>query len=359
SLLRTGMSEEASQRAIETVERNARAQAQLIDDLLDISRIISGKLRLNVTSVELERLIQAAVETVRPAADAKGIRLQILIDPEAGPVSGDAGRLQQVFWNLLSNAVKFTPRHGNVQIRLERVESHVEISVTDTGNGIAIEFLPYVFDRFRQADQASTRTQGGLGLGLSIVRQIVEMHGGTVSVNSEGEGMGATFTVALPRLSAIPRHREAEQNREHSQLSDEFVSIDCAPELNGLRILVVDDEADARDLLREVLEMCGSEVVTMSTAAEALETLRKGNFDVLVSDIGMPNEDGYSLIEKVRSLPEAEGGRTAAIALTAYARVEDRIRALKAGFQTHLPKPVEPVELAAMVASLAKGRKKR
>jgi len=356
SLLRTGMAPEASARAIETVERNARAQAQLIDDLLDISRIISGKLRLDVTNVDLERLIHAAVETTRPAAEAKSIRLQVLIDPNAGPVSGDAGRLQQVFWNLLNNAVKFTPKSGRVQIRLERVNSHVEFTVSDTGNGIAPEFLPYVFDRFRQADQATTRAEGGLGLGLSIVRQIVEMHGGTVSVESEGEGKGSTFSVLLPRLAAVPRHRNIEEERKHPKVSDdEFVSIDCAPELDGLRVLVVDDEADARDLLQEVLEMCGSEVVTTSTAAEALETLRNGKFDVLVSDIGMPNEDGYTLIEKVRLLSDAEGGRTPAIALTAYARVEDRIRALKAGFQAHLPKPVEPVELAAVVASLASG----
>lgn len=355
SLLRSGLSPEASERAIETVERNARAQAQLIDDLLDISRIISGKLRLDVTNVELERLIHSALETVRPAADAKNVRLQVLIDPNAGPVSGDAGRLQQVFWNLLGNAVKFTPKGGRVQIKLERVNSHVEISVSDTGNGIAPEFLPYVFDRFRQADQATTRTQGGLGLGLSIVRQIVEMHGGTIRVESEGEGKGSTFFILLPRLAAFPRHRDTEQVREHPKVSDEFVSIDCAPELDGLRVLIVDDEADARDLLQEVLEMCGSEVVTSDTAAEALTEIRGGKFDVLISDIGMPGEDGYSLIEKVRSLTDAEGGRTPAIALTAYARVEDRIRALKAGFQAHLPKPVEPVELAAVVASLANG----
>ncbi len=357
SLLRSRvMTTEATERAIETVERNARAQAQLIDDLLDISRIISGKLRLDVTKVHLDRLIDAAIEAVRPAAEAKGIRLQSLVDPAAGLVSGDAGRLQQVFWNLLSNSVKFTPKNGRVQIRLERVNSHVEISVTDTGNGIAPEFIPYVFDRFRQADQATTRVQGGLGLGLSIVRQIVEMHGGTVSVESEGEGKGSTFTVMLPRLAAVPRHREIVDARKHPKASDDdFVAIDCAPELDGLRVLVVDDEADARDLLREVLEVCGSDVVTTSTAAEALETLRTGKFDVLVSDIGMPNEDGYTLIEKVRALTDAEGGRTPAIALTAYARVEDRIRALKSGFQAHLPKPVEPVELAAVVASLANG----
>lgn len=350
------MTAEASERAIETVERNARAQAQLIDDLLDISRIISGKLRLEVTKVHLDRIINAAAETVRPAAEAKGIDVQVLIDPDAGPVSGDAGRLQQVFWNLLSNAVKFTPKSGRVQIRLERVNSHVEVSVSDNGKGIAPEFIPYVFDRFRQANQATTRIEGGLGLGLSIVRQIVEMHGGTVSAESEGEGKGSHFTVRLPRLAAIPRHRETGDGREHPRVSEvDFVSIDCAPELDGLRVLVVDDEPDARDLLREVLEVCGSDVATASTAAEALEALTGGKFDVIVSDIGMPNEDGYTLIEKVRALPDSEGGRTPAIALTAYARVEDRIRALKAGFQAHLPKPVEPVELAAVVASLANG----
>lgn len=357
SLLRSRvLPAEAAERAIETVERNARAQAQLIDDLLDISRIISGKLRLEVTKVNLDRLIHAAVEAVRPAAEAKGIQMQTLIDPDAGPVSGDAGRLQQVFWNLLSNSVKFTPKNGRVQVRLERVNSHLEISVADNGNGIQPEFIPHVFDRFRQADQATTRIQGGLGLGLSIVRQIVEMHGGTVSVASEGLGKGSTFTVLLPRLPAIPRHQQVAEERKHPKASDDdFVSIDCAPELDGLRVLVVDDEADARELLKEVLVICGSDVVTTGTAAEALEILRSGKFDVLVSDIGMPIEDGYTLIEKVRSLPDDEGGRIPAIALTAYARVEDRIRALKAGFQAHLPKPVEPVELAAVVASLANG----
>ena len=354
-ILRSGASPEASDRAIETIERSARAQAQLIDDLLDISRIISGKLRLEVADVELDGLIRSSVETVRPAADAKGVDLKVLIDPDAGPVSGDAGRLQQVFWNLLSNAVKFTPKGGRVQIKLERVDSHVEFSVADNGEGIAPEFLPFVFDRFRQADQAITRAQGGLGLGLSIVRQIVEMHGGTVRVESEGEGRGSTFSVLLPRLAVIPRHRGVEQVGKQPRAPGDFVSIDCAPELDGLRVLVVDDEPDARDLLREVLEMCGSEVVTSGSAAEALAEIRSGGFNVLVSDIGMPGRDGYSLIEEVRSLTDAEGGRTPAIALTAYARVEDRIRALKAGFQAHLPKPVEPVELAAMVASLANG----
>jgi len=355
-LLRSGkVTGEASIRAIATVERNARSQSQLIDDLLDISRIITGKLRLEIRTIELSSVIEAAVDAVRPAAEAKDIRLQILLDTKAGPVSGDADRLQQIFWNLLSNAVKFTPKGGRVQVRLERVNSHVEITVSDSGEGIEPEFLPHVFDRFRQADQTTTRRQGGLGLGLSIVRQLVEMHGGTVHAESEGEGKGTNFIVNLPRLAATPINEKRKEERVHPTASEEFISLDCAPELSGLRILVVDDEADARELLKEVLEMCSAEVTTTSTATEALFALENENFDVLVSDIGMPEEDGYTLIKKVRSLPKDKGGRIPAVALTAYARVEDRVRALTAGFQVHVPKPVEPVELAAVVASLAKG----
>ncbi|MDQ3322712.1 MAG: PAS domain S-box protein [Acidobacteriota bacterium] len=356
SLLRSGrLDTEASVRALETVERNARAQSQLIDDLLDISRIITGRLRLSVHTIELAAVIESSVEAVRPAAEAKEIRLQTLIDPKAGPISGDADRLQQIFWNLLSNAVKFTQKRGRVQIRLEQINSHVEITVSDTGKGIASEFIPHVFDRFRQADQTTTRRQGGLGLGLSIARQLVEMHGGTIRAESEGEEKGTSFVVKLPRLIAVPRAAKEKEKRVHPTASKEFLSIDCAPELTGLRILIVDDEADARALLRQMLEMCGSKVTTTSSAAEALDRLKSGVFDVLVSDIGMPEEDGYTLIGKVRLLPAEKGGRIPAVALTAYARIEDRVRSLTAGFQVHVPKPVEPVELAAVVASLAKG----
>lgn len=355
NILRGGkMDGETSARALETIERNARFQAQLIDDLLDISRIITGKLRLEIQKIELSTVIEAAVDAVRPAADAKNIRLQTLLDSEVGFISGDANRLQQVIWNLLSNAVKFTPKAGRVQVRLERINSHVEITVSDTGEGIAPEFLPFVFDRFRQADQTSTRRQGGLGLGLSIVRQLVEMHGGTVDVQSAGEGKGTSFNVNLPRLIAVPKS-EGEKEKRFHPTTDGYVQFDCAPELTGLNVLVVDDEADSRELLRMVLEQCGSKVASAGSSAEALQALDKETFDVLISDIGMPEEDGYTLINKIRSLPKEKGGRIPAIALTAYARVEDRVRALNAGFQAHVPKPVEAVELAAIVANLVNG----
>ena len=355
NLLRSGkLAPEASSRALETVERNARSQAKLIDDLLDISRIITGKLRLEINTVELSDIIRSAVDAVRPAAEAKSIRLQTLLDTNVGPISGDGNRLQQVVWNLLTNAVKFTPKGGQVQARLERVNSHVEIIVSDTGQGIDAEFLPFVFDRFRQADQTSTRQQGGLGLGLSIVRQIVEMHGGTVTVESEGEDSGTNFVVKLPRMAALPRAETENEKRIHPT-SDRHFQFECAPEMTGLRILVVDDEPDSRELLRAVLEQCGSKVTTASSSAEAINFLENGAFDILLSDIGMPDEDGYTLIGKVRALPKEKGGHIPAVALTAYARVEDRIRTLKAGFQIHVSKPVEPMELAAVVSSLAAG----
>jgi PAS domain S-box-containing protein len=349
-LLRLGqLGERSATDALETIERNARAQSQLIDDLLDVSRIIAGKLRLDVSTVDLAQVIEAAVGAVRPAAEAKNMRLQVLLDPQVGPISGDADRLQQVVWNLLTNAVKFTPKGGRVQVRLERINSHVEIAVSDTGKGIDSEFLPHVFDRFRQADQKSTRAHGGLGLGLSIVRQLVELHGGSVHAESEGEGQGATFVVQLPLM--VVRRGVEQQGRRHPTAGGSMV-LDCPPQLDRLRILVVDDEEDTRDLLRTALEQCGSEVVTAGSAMEALEALEKSKPDVLISDIGMPEEDGYALIRKVRALSAARGGKVPAIALTAYARTEDRVRALVAGFQVHLPKPIEPVELVAVVASL-------
>jgi PAS domain S-box-containing protein len=354
NLLRNGnMDSQAATNAVQVIERNARSQSQLIDDLLDVSRIITGKLRLEIRSIELSSVIEAAVDAVRPAADAKNIRLQTILDTKTATISGDAERLQQVVWNLLSNAVKFTPKNGRVQVRLERVNSHVEITVSDTGKGIEPEFLAYVFDRFRQADQTSSRAQGGLGLGLSIVRQLVEMHGGTVQVESEGENRGSSFIVNLPLSIASPR-AENEEERFHPTISKKFVSLDCAPELNGLRVLIVDDEADSRELLQLILEECGSEVKAAGSAKEALLALTEERFDVLVSDIGMPEFDGYYLIKEVRALPAENNGRIPAVALTAYARIEDRVRALTSGFQVHAAKPVEPVELAAIVASLAK-----
>ena len=352
SLLRSGrLTEEAKGKAFETLYNSSRAQAQLIDDLLDVSRIITGKLRLEVQTVDLPGLIDSAVEAVRPAADAKDIRLHVITDPHAGPVSGDPGRLQQVMWNLLSNSVKYTPKHGRVYVKLEQVNSHVEVSVSDTGIGIDPSFLPRIFERFTQWEPAPHRGRAGLGLGLSIVQHLVEMHGGTVKAESEGVGQGSRFTVALPRLPVLPKTQSA-QLREHPASSFAFISLDAAPDLQGLNILVVDDEPEARVLIQEVLELCGAKVEQCGNAAKAFELLSSSGFDVLVSDIGMPDQDGYALIERVRSLPHAEGGGIPAVALTAYARVEDRVRALKAGFQAHLPKPIEPVELAAVVASI-------
>jgi len=350
SMLGTGRLDDAmAARALNTIHRNARSQVQLIDDLLDVSRIITGKLRLDVSTTELAQVIEAAVDAVRPAAEARNIRLQVLLDPQVGPVSGDPDRLQQVVWNLLTNAVKFTPKGGRVQVRLERINSHVEITVSDSGRGIDSEFLPHVFDRFRQADQKSTRAHGGLGLGLSIVRQLVELHGGSVHAESDGEGQGATFVVQLPLM--VMRRGVEQQERRHPTAGGSM-ALDCPPQLDNLRVLIVDDEEDTRDLLRVALEQCGSKVVTAGSAMEALEALEKTKPDVLISDIGMPEEDGYALISKVRALSAARGGKVPAIALTAYARTEDRVRALMAGFQVHLPKPIEPVELMAVVASL-------
>jgi PAS domain S-box-containing protein len=351
-LLRSGQLDRASaENALEVIERSARSQTQLIDDLLDVSRIITGKLRLDVRAVDLGSVITAAADSVRPAAEAKGIHLQTLLDPSAGAISGDAARLQQVVWNLLSNAIKFTPKGGRVQVRLERAGSQVELTVSDTGKGIKPEFLPFVFDRFRQADQSYTRAHGGLGLGLAIVRQLVEMHGGTVRVASRGEGLGAAFTVELPLLPV--RVEEPGEAESAYPAAGSGVGLECPPQLEGLRVLVVDDEPDTLEMLAAVLAGCGARVVATRSAAEALELVERERPDVMVSDIGMPEEDGISLIRKVRALPEARGGRTPAAALTAYAREEDRIRALRAGFQIYVPKPVSPSELATVVANLA------
>ncbi|KFE70808.1 PAS domain-containing hybrid sensor histidine kinase/response regulator [Hyalangium minutum] len=349
-ILRTGnLSEEKRERALATVERNARTQAQLIEDLLDVSRILAGKLKLEVSFVELRSVVEQALETVRPAAEARDIRLQAALDSTSG-VMGDATRLQQVVWNLLSNAVKFTPKRGRVQVLLERRDSSVEVTVADTGRGIPKHFLPHVFERFRQEDGGTTRQEGGLGLGLSIVKHLVEAHGGSVSVTSEGEGKGAVFVVRLPL--AVARSREAYVPPALQEVA-ERAGLTCPPELTGLRILVVDDEADAREMLRAMLEGCKAVVRTASSAQEGLRVLQEEPQDLLVSDIGMPREDGYTFIRKVRALPMGSSGRLPAVALTAYARVEDRTRALLAGFQSHVPKPVEPIELLAVLASLA------
>jgi PAS domain S-box-containing protein len=343
--------EEEMQQGLDTIERNARIQTKLIEDLLDMSRIISGKLRLDVQRLSPLACIEAAIETVQPSAEAKEIRLEQMLDPQAGPIVGDPNRLQQIVWNLLSNAVKFTPRGGKVQVVLQRVNSQIEISVADTGQGIEQEFLPFVFDRFRQADATTTRWHGGLGIGLSIVKQLVELHGGTVRVESAGKGRGTTFSVALP-LSAV-HAREDGGLWLHPACSQGAPSISADVDLSGLTLLVVDDEPDTCRLIRRVLEDYHATVITASSVSEALPLLESSRPDVLVSDIGMPDIDGYEFLRRVRALGAARGGKIPAIALTAFARSEDRTRALMAGYSVHVSKPVEPQELVATVASLA------
>ena len=333
---------------MDAIERNARVQAQLVEDLLDVSRIIAGKLRLDVQHVELAPVVEAAMMSVTPAAQAKTVRLQKVIDPRAAAVWGDPGRLQQVIWNLLSNAIKFTPKGGRVQVSVARVNSHVEVGVTDSGMGIRPEFLPHVFDRFRQADASTTRKYGGLGLGLAIVRHLVELHGGTVEARSDGEGLGATFVVHLP-LKAMGHPSDAPADKPHPPGIG-----DCpqSPSLAGVRVLSVDDEPDARYLVKRILQQCDAVVTTAAGVDEALAALAAGRYDVVISDVGMPDRDGFDLIRALRALPPDAGGKTPAVALTALARVEDRRRALLAGFQIHVPKPVDPAELLAVVASV-------
>jgi PAS domain S-box-containing protein len=341
----------ASAQALEVVVRNAGIQSQLIEDLLDVSRIISGKLRLDADPVELALVIQSALDSVRPAAEAKCINLQSTLAHDVAPIRGDASRLQQVAWNLLSNAIKFTPKGGSIQITLARVQSHAEIVVSDTGQGIKREFLPYVFDRFRQADATSTRTHGGLGLGLAIVRHLVELHGGSVAAESPGEGQGATFTVKLP-LMALRKEETYKKPVLSNMEKGEMPVLDSPPSLEGIRVLVVDDEADTRLLLTEVLERCSAEVRVAASAREALMIVNEWLPSIIVSDIGMPEEDGYTFIKKIRALKNAEVSKIPAVALTAYARTQDRLRALASGYQMHVAKPIEPMELVIVVASL-------
>jgi PAS domain S-box-containing protein len=352
-MLRMGQLSEADRaKALDTIERNARAQAQLIDDLLDVSRIVTGKLRMDVRPSDPHSFIDAAVEAVRPAAEAKGVHVQKVIDTGAVAIPGDPVRLQQVVWNLLSNAIKFTPRGGHVQIRSERVNSHLEIIVSDTGQGIAPDFLPHVFDRFRQADQKTSRQHGGMGLGLAIVRHLVELHGGTVRAASEGVGQGAIFTVMLP---ITPVYQvDSTGSRVHPGARDLLPALDRNDRLDGLRILVVDDEPDTRELLKKGLEYCGATVRLANSASDALAKLEKDLPDILISDIGMPGTDGYDLIRQVRNLPNEKSRKVAAIALTAYTRVEDRLQALRAGYDMHVPKPVELTELIAVAASVTR-----
>jgi PAS domain S-box-containing protein len=337
-------------RGLETIERNARLQAQLIEDILDVSRSISGKLRLDIKPVELISVIRAAVDAVRPAAEAKDIQLQLLLDPAADHVQADATRMQQIIWNLLANAIKFTPTGGFVQVKLDRVESRAQVTVTDTGEGISPEFLPYIFNRFQQGDGTTTRRHGGLGLGLAIARHLVEMHGGTIEAASEGFDKGSTFTVGIPLRS--------------SGILVSPTPISTAPEsdsngggrfsLKGLRILAIDDEPDVRDMLQTLLEDCGANVLTAASAKAGLEALAAWKPHVLISDIGMPEEDGYSLIRKIRALSPEHGANVPAIALTGYVRVEERMRALEAGYQMFVPKPVETNELISIIGDLCR-----
>ncbi len=349
-LLQSGELDEATRaKAIDTIDRNARAQTQLIEDILDVSRIVAGKLHLKVQALDLVAVAESALDSVRHAAEAKGIRLQAELRG-VGPMHGDPDRLQQVVWNLLSNAIKFTPQEGQVVVRLREAEGHAIIEVKDDGAGVEPEFLPHVFERFRQADSSSTRPHSGLGLGLAIVRHLVELHGGTVSVASEGKGRGATFSVRLP----LPLERPYPQgkawgDRRKAVAGDEK----AAARLQGLEVMVVEDERDARELIRTVLEQQGARVTAVSSAGEAIRLFRRRPPDVLLSDVEMPDENGYELMRKVRELPPQEGGEVPSAALPAYARPQDRAAALAAGFQVHLAKPVVPEKLAAAVAALA------
>ena len=349
TILRETQAPEEVAEGLAVIERNARAQAEIIEDLLDMNRIISGKVRLDVQRVDLVPIIEAAIESVKPMATARQIRLTSVLDPHVGQVSADPGRLQQVLWNLLTNGVKFTPKGGRVHVALGRVNSHLEISVSDTGEGITAEFLPHVFDRFRQADGTITRRHRGLGLGLAIVKNLVELHGGTASVESAGLNQGSTFYVCLPAaVATLP----PDPDRRHPRTALPRELPGEHPDLTGLEILVVDDEPDARELINRILSRCGATVETAGSGADALQSIAKKKPHVLIMDIGMPDEDGYSVIQKVRQLPLAQGGNVPAIALTAFARLEDRRRAILSGFQMHMSKPVEPSELIAIVASL-------
>lgn len=332
-------------RALTAIERNVRLQSQLVEDLLDMSRIASGKMRIEIQRVNLLSVIESALETARPAANAKDIRLQPSLDSSAGIVSGDPVRLEQVVWNLLSNAVKFTPKGGRVQVVLERVNSHVEIRVTDTGLGIDPAFLPHVFDRFRQAESSPTRSYGGLGIGLAIVKHIAELHGGIATASSQGLGLGSTFTVCLPIAATHPNEADASDRTGDA-------TVGHAVDLSGVCVLVVDDDEDALAVMRRLFENARAQVLTAPSAADALYIVEMTLPDIVISDIGMTGEDGYTLIRKIRALPPERGGRVPAIALTAFARAEDRRRAILAGFHVHFSKPVETVELRATVATL-------
>lgn len=349
-LLRGGNLDAATTaRALETIERNAVSQNALIEDILDVSRIITGSFRLEFQTLDVLPLIEAAIDSVRLAAEAKGVTIESALDSEAGAISGDPQRIQQIIWNLLSNAIKFTPTGGRIEVRLERRDSQIEITVSDTGIGIEPDFLPFVFDRFRQADSSAARYYGGLGLGLAIVRHLVELHGGMVSAESAGANQGATFRVSLPPAVQRP---ELSTLQSTSRIAESSEFFDLSIDLAGLRVLVVDDEEAVRDLLAVALVQRGADVRAAASSAEALSVIDEWPPAVIVSDIGMPYEDGYTFIRKVRARGAARGGQTPAVALTAYAKAEDRLRALSAGYQVHVAKPVDPMELMAVIASL-------
>ena len=341
-------------RAVETIERNAKSQAQLIEDILDVSRVISGKLRLESEPVDVVTVINSAIDSVQLAADAKGIQLEVTLAPSSRQVIGDSTRLQQIVWNLLSNAIKFTSSGGRVGVRLERAGSNAQITVSDTGEGIDKEFLPFIFERFRQADGASTRRHGGLGLGLAIVRHLVELHGGTVQADSLGEGHGATFTIRLPLAigSESSKGRAQVTNTLRSNKDRNGDDNRHSP-LDGVRLLVVDNDHDSLNMIAAMLTDCRAIVQTATSVAEALEALQWFKPDVLISDLAMPDEDGYALIGQIRALAEADGKHVPAVALTAYVRVDDRARALSAGFNMFVPKPVVPNELISTIMTLA------
>ncbi|HKO60057.1 MAG TPA: ATP-binding protein, partial [Pyrinomonadaceae bacterium] len=337
---------EDSQHALEVIERNAWAQKQIIEDILDVSRVITGKLQLNLSPVDLVSIVDGALDAVRPATEAKDIKIETVIDSSLRMISGDGDRLQQVVWNILSNAAKFTPAGGKVKILVNQTPTHVQIQVTDSGPGIDPAFLPHVFERFRQADGSTTRTHGGLGLGLAIVRHLVELHGGTIGAQNNTEGPGAIFTVLLPLPSG-------ELRLENAAAAAVAFGDHEAPSLDGLRILLVDDEPDTLDLIKVELAQHGGAVTAVTRATEALSLLTESQFDVLISDIGMPDMDGYELIRELRKRESGTEVRLPAIALTAYARIQDRMRAVLAGYSTHIAKPVEANELITVVASLA------
>ena len=345
------LSPQDRERGLETIERNVRAQAQIVNDLLDMSRIISGKVHLDVQPIELRNVIEAAIDVVRPSADAKRIRIHTRLDSDIGTMRADPNRLQQVLWNLLTNAVKFTPSEGQIQVILERVDSHVEVTVTDTGLGIQPEFLPHVFDRFRQADASTTRRHGGLGIGLSIVKNLIELHGGSVRAASGGESRGSTFVVSLP-IAAVWQEDTGTYQPRADTAPDHALDTLELPRLDDIAVLIVDDEPDARTLLARILEDRGARAVCAASVTEALEALEHERVDIVLSDIGMPDSNGYDLMRAIRALADPRKSRLPAIALTAYARSEDRQRSLQAGYQLHIAKPVEARELVAGLANL-------